>query len=60
VGGSGILALVPADLVGIVMTLDLTPLHKAIVRLEEGLLRYQLDVSDTQIRDGLMLRFKFG
>jgi nucleotidyltransferase substrate binding protein (TIGR01987 family) len=41
------------------MTLDLTPLHKAIARLEEGLLRYQLDVSDTQIRDGLVQRFEF-
>jgi len=41
------------------MTLDLTPLHKAIARLEEGLLRYQQDISDTQICDGLMLRFKF-
>lgn len=41
------------------MTLDLRPLHKAIARLEEGLLRYQLDVSDTQIRDGLVQRFEF-
>lgn len=41
------------------MTLDLAPLHKMIARLEEGLLRYQLDVSDTQIRDGLVQRFEF-
>jgi nucleotidyltransferase substrate binding protein (TIGR01987 family) len=41
------------------MTLDLTPLHKAIARLDEGLLRYQLDISDTQIRDGLVQRFEF-
>ncbi len=41
------------------MTLDLTPLHKAIARLEEGLLRYQQDISDTQIRDGLVQRFEF-
>lgn len=41
------------------MTLDITPLHKAIARLEEGLLRYQLDISDTQIRDGLVQRFEF-
>jgi hypothetical protein len=41
------------------MTLDLTPLHKMIARLEEGLWRYQLDISDTQIRDGLVQRFEF-
>lgn len=41
------------------MTLDLTPLHKMVACLEEGLLRYQLDVSDTQIRDGLVQRFEF-
>ena len=41
------------------MTLDLTPLHKAIARLDEGLLRYQQDISDTQIRDGLVQRFEF-
>lgn len=41
------------------MALDLTPLHKMIARLEEGLWRYQLDISDTQIRDGLVQRFEF-
>ncbi|MDR3212366.1 MAG: nucleotidyltransferase substrate binding protein [Azoarcus sp.] len=39
--------------------LDLTPLEKAIARLREGLTRYQQDISDTQIRDGLIQRFEF-
>jgi nucleotidyltransferase substrate binding protein (TIGR01987 family) len=33
--------------------------EKAILRLEEGLARYQRDVEDTQIRDGLVQRFEF-
>jgi nucleotidyltransferase substrate binding protein (TIGR01987 family) len=41
------------------MKLDISSLEKAIVRLEEGLARYQRDVSDTQIRDGLIQRFEF-
>lgn len=41
------------------MTLDISPLDKAIARLDEGLARYRLDVSDTQIRDGLIQRFEF-
>ena len=41
------------------MTLDLTPLINAVKRLEEGLARYQYDVSDIQIRDGLIQRFTF-
>lgn len=41
------------------MTLDITPLVNSIKRLEEGLERYQSDVSDTQIRDGLIQRFEF-
>lgn len=41
------------------MTLDISSLDKAIVRLDEGLARYRLDVSDTQIRDGLIQRFEF-
>jgi nucleotidyltransferase substrate binding protein (TIGR01987 family) len=41
------------------MALDITPLHKAITRLAEGLLRYQQDITDTQIRDGLVQRFEF-
>lgn len=39
--------------------LDLTPLERAISRLQEGLARYQQDISDTQIRDGLIQRFEF-
>lgn len=39
--------------------LDLTPMERAISRLQEGLVRYQKDVSDTQIRDGLIQRFEF-
>lgn len=41
------------------MALDIMPLHKAITRLAEGLLRYQQDITDTQIRDGLVQRFEF-
>ena len=37
-------------------TLDLTPLQRAIERLDEGWKRYQQDISDTQIRDGLIQR----
>lgn len=40
-------------------TFDLSPLEKAIARLHEGLIRYQNDISDTQIRDGLIQRFEF-
>lgn len=40
-------------------TLDLRPLTNAIQRLNEGLVRYQQDVTDTQIRDGLIQRFEF-
>ena len=39
--------------------LDLTPLAKAIARLSEGWTRYQQDITDTQIRDGLIQRFEF-
>ena len=38
---------------------DLTPLSNAVARLAEGLERYLRDVSDTQIRDGLIQRFEF-
>lgn len=38
---------------------DISPLNKAISRLDEGLLRYQADISDLQIRDGLIQRFEF-
>lgn len=39
--------------------LDLGPMQRAIARLEEGLARYQQDISDAQIRDGLIQRFEF-
>lgn len=41
------------------MPLDLTSLVNAMQRLEEGLARYRSDISDTQIRDGLIQRFEF-
>ena len=40
-------------------TLDINPLARAIQRLDEGWERYQRDISDTQIRDGLIQRFEF-
>ena len=39
--------------------LNTTPLANAVSRLAEGLVRYQSDVTDTQIRDGLVQRFEF-
>lgn len=39
--------------------LDLTPLANAAARLQEGWTRYQKDVTDAQIRDGLIQRFEF-
>lgn len=39
--------------------LNVEPLLKAVQRLEEGINRYQKDVSDIQIRDGLVQRFEF-
>ena len=41
------------------MSLDITPLINAISRLDEGLVRYQKDINDIQIRDGLIQRFEF-
>lgn len=41
------------------MTFDTTPLTRAITRLEEGWVRYEMDTRDTQIRDGLIQRFEF-
>ncbi|MCH8537779.1 MAG: nucleotidyltransferase substrate binding protein [Alkalimonas sp.] len=41
------------------MPLDIEPLTRAIERLQEGLLRYQQDIRDIQIRDGLVQRFEF-
>lgn len=35
-----------------------TPLQKASKRLNEGLIRYQDDITDEQIRDGLIQRFE--
>jgi nucleotidyltransferase substrate binding protein (TIGR01987 family) len=39
--------------------LDLTPLERAVARLREGWIRYQQDITDIQIRDGLIQRFEF-
>ena len=39
--------------------LDLSTLHKALGRLDEGYKRYLLDVRDLQIRDGLIQRYEF-
>lgn len=39
--------------------LDLTSFEKALDRLKEGITRYEQDISDTQIRDGLIQRFEF-
>ncbi len=39
--------------------LDLTPLSNVVNRLAEGLARYEKDITDTQIRDGLIQRFEF-
>jgi nucleotidyltransferase substrate binding protein (TIGR01987 family) len=41
------------------VALDISSFDKAIARLEEGLARYQRDISDIQIRDGLIQRFEF-
>jgi len=39
--------------------IDLRPLANAVDRLREGLERYERDIADTQIRDGLIQRFEF-
>ena len=39
--------------------LDFTTLRSALSRLAEGYKRYQSDVSDIQIRDGLIQRYEF-
>ena len=39
--------------------LDFTSLRSALSRLAEGYQRYQTDVSDIQIRDGLIQRYEF-
>lgn len=41
------------------MPLDFSSLANAVARLGEGLVRYQADISDAQIRDGLIQRFEF-
>jgi nucleotidyltransferase substrate binding protein (TIGR01987 family) len=41
------------------IALDLRSLVNAIDRLREGLARYQQDITDTLIRDGLIQRFEF-
>lgn len=40
-------------------TLSIQSLANAIARLDEGWRRYRQDISDTQIRDGLIQRFEF-
>ena len=39
--------------------LNVSPLANAVTRLTEGLARYERDIADTQIRDGLIQRFEF-
>lgn len=39
--------------------LDLSPLLNTVNRLAEGLTRYEMDIADTQIRDGMIQRFEF-
>ena len=39
--------------------LDIGNFEKAISRLEEGLTAYQVDITQTLIRDGLIQRFEF-
>ena len=41
------------------MILELSSFDNAILRLDEGIQRYQKDITDTQIRDGLIQRFEF-
>ena len=41
------------------MILELRSFDKVMFLLNEGILRYQNDITDTQIRDGLIQRFEF-
>lgn len=41
------------------MSLDITPLDRAIARLEEGLSAYAADTANALIRDGTIQRFEF-
>lgn len=43
----------------VAIPLDLTSLDSALQRLAEGIARYEQDISDSQIRDGLIQRFEF-
>ncbi len=38
---------------------EIAPFERAIQRLEEGLVRYRSDKTDTLVRDGLIQRFEF-
>ena len=38
---------------------EIAPFERAIQRLEEGLLRYLSNTTDTLVRDGLIQRFEF-
>jgi nucleotidyltransferase substrate binding protein (TIGR01987 family) len=44
---------------GELMAIDFSALTAALARLEEGQLRYLGDISDQQIRDGMIQRFEF-
>ncbi|HHW7567754.1 TPA: nucleotidyltransferase substrate binding protein [Mannheimia haemolytica] len=39
--------------------LDIMPLIRVVQRLDKGLARYQANIGDIQIRDGLIQRFEF-
>ena len=41
------------------MSLDFSPLIKAVARLDEGLSRHLAEPGDEQVRDGLIQRFEF-
>ena len=41
------------------MDIDISPLERAIARLEEAVATYQQDTTRTLIRDGLVQRFEF-
>jgi nucleotidyltransferase substrate binding protein (TIGR01987 family) len=41
------------------MSLDFSPLAKAVARLDEGLVRHLAEPKDEQVRDGLIQRFEF-
>lgn len=41
------------------MSLDFSPLARAVARLDEGLTRHRAEPADEQLRDGLIQRFEF-